>query len=203
MPTDNVVEAILGRKAVKWDAFWHLFEWLLDSNQAHGLAESIRCQLLTFAFGESYANCVAKREYEVSGQKNGKGKFADFALAIPSLNKPDHLALMDDIGAAASGNKRKLNNLLEYAARSRTSHPNARIRVIVVTDAKDGKELAAAVYTLLKDEAVDFVATDGWKLLPLQTIGAWIRDAMMQRQEHLSEKAKFGLQEIAEWCEQQ
>jgi hypothetical protein len=41
----------------------------------------------------------------------------------------------------------------------------------------------------------------GWKLLPLQTIGTWVRDAMKQRQEHLPEKAKFILEEFAEWCE--
>ena len=184
---------------MKWDAFWHLFEWLLDSKQFHGLAEAIRSQLLTFAFGEFGAACVAKREYEVSGLKNGKGKFADYALAVPSFDNPERLLLMDDIGAVNSGSRRKLDNLLEYVRCSRTAHPNARIRLVVVTDARDRKELAATVYTLLKDEAVDFVAPDGWKLLPIQMLGTWIRTAMRE-QEHLSEKLRFGLEEIAEWC---
>lgn len=186
---------------MKWDAFWRLFEWLTNPKEAHGLGDSIRCQLLTFAFGESNTLCGAMREYPVSGQKDGKGRFIDFALAIPSFGNPTHLILMDDIGAVGSGKQQKLKSLLEYSARSRTAHPNAKIRMIAVSDAKDSKELALAVHVLLKEQAVDFTAADGWRLLSLQTMGAWIRDAMIQRQEHLSEKAKFGLEEILEWCE--
>ena len=88
MPTTNVFEAILGKKAVKWDAFWHLFEWLADPNEGHALGDSIRCQLLTFAFGESNTHCRTLREYPVSGQTDGKGKFVDFALAIPTFENP-------------------------------------------------------------------------------------------------------------------
>lgn len=85
MPTTNVFEAILGRKAVKWDAFWHLFEWLVDPNEGHGLGDSIRRQLLLFAFGEPFVGCIMRREYPVSRQTDEKGKWPDFALAVPSF----------------------------------------------------------------------------------------------------------------------
>jgi hypothetical protein len=201
MPTTNVFEAALGKKAVKWDALWHLFEWLAEPTEGHGHGDSIQCRLLMFAFGESSATCLSKREYPVSGQTDGNGKWADFALAIPTFENPTHLILMDDIGAAGSGNRRKLKNLLQYGELSRAAHPSASIRVVAVTNAPAGKRLVSAVYAALGDEATEFAALTGWKLLPLQTIGTWVRDAMKQRQDHLPEKAKFILEEFAEWCE--
>jgi hypothetical protein len=84
--TTNVFEAVLGRKAIKWDAFWHLFEWLLDHKEGHGLEDGIRVRLIAFAFGQPYADCKMKREHPVSGQTDGKGKWADFALGIPTLD---------------------------------------------------------------------------------------------------------------------
>ncbi|MGA2877111.1 MAG: hypothetical protein ABSE82_16465 [Nitrososphaerales archaeon] len=201
MPTTNVFEAILGRKAVKWDAFWHLFEWLVDPNEGHGLGDSFRRQLLLFAFGEPFDGCVMRREYPVSGQTDGKGKWADFALGIPTFHDPTRLILMDDIGEAGSGGQRKLKNLLEYSSLSRMAHPTSRIRVVAVINAPAGKKLVPAVYTALGEETAEFALATGWKLLPLQTIGTWVREAMEPRHEQLSAKAKSVLEEFAEWCE--
>ena len=201
MPTTNVFEATLRRKAVKWDAFWHLFEWLVDPNEGHGLGDSIRRQLLMFAFGEPFVSCIMRREYPVSRQTDGKGKWPDFALAVPSFAAPTHLIIMDDIGAAGSGKQEKLKNLSTYISLAQKANPQAKIRAVVVTDAPAGKRLASAVYEALGEETVDFAAATGWKLLPLQTLGTWVRDAMQSRQEHLPEKAYFILEEFAEWCE--
>jgi hypothetical protein len=66
-----------------------------------------------------------------------------------------------------------------------------------------GEQLAPVVYTALGEEAVDLAAAEGWKLLPLQTVREWMRDAMTQRQEPLSEQVKFGLEQILEWCDPQ
>jgi hypothetical protein len=198
--TTNIFEAVLGRKAVKWDAFWHLFEWLLNAEEGHGLGDSIRVQLIAFAFGQTYADCVMKREHPVSGQTDGKGKWADFALGIPTLKNPTHLIIMDDIGAAASGGMRKLQNLADYISLSQQAHPNATIRAIPVSDAPTGTKLAAAVYKTLGEEAAEFIAVTGWKLLPLQTIGAWIQDAIDGRRESLSDKMTFVLEDLVEWC---
>jgi hypothetical protein len=186
---------------VKWDAFWHLFEWLLNPNEGHGLGDSIRVQLIAFTFGQSYAECMVKREYPVSGQTDGKGKWADFALGIPTLENPTHLIVMDDIGAAGSGGKRKLQNLMEYITRSQQTHPKAIIRAVAVSDAPVGKMLAQAVYDTLGKEAAEFVAVTGWKLLPLQTIGTWIQVALDARHENLTDRMKFVLEDLVEWCQ--
>jgi hypothetical protein len=76
-----------------------------------------------------------KREHPVSGQTDGKGKWADFALGIPTLKNPTHLIVMDDIGASASGGMRKLQNLADYTSLSRQAHPDTTIRAIAVSDA--------------------------------------------------------------------
>jgi hypothetical protein len=199
--TTNVFDAVLGRKAVKWDAFWHLFEWLLNAEEGHGLGDSIRIQLIAFAFGQSYAECVMKREHPVSGQTDGKGKWADFALGIPTLTHPTHLIVMDDIGKSASGGRRKLQNLDAYISLSKQAHPNAIIRAVAVSDAPVGKMLAQAVYDTLGKEAAEFVAATGWRLLPLQTLGAWVQDAMNVREQHISDKMKYVLADFVEWCE--
>ena len=41
MPVTNVVEAVLGRKQVKWDAWWRLFAWLLDAQEGHALGSKV------------------------------------------------------------------------------------------------------------------------------------------------------------------
>lgn len=198
-PVTNVFEAVLGKHAVKWDAFWRLFEWLV-SIEGHGLGDSIRVQLLAFAFGQSYEQCLIKREYPVSGQTDGKGKWADFALAVPTFANPTHLIVMDDIGAAGSGGKRKLENLIEYISLSQGRCPSANIRAIAVTDAPIGTKLNSAVYRTLGKEAAEFAATAGWKLLPLQTIGTWVKEAMTVRRENLSSRMIVVLEDFVEWC---
>jgi hypothetical protein len=144
---------------------------------------------------------MVKREYPVSGQTDGKGKWADFALGIPTLDNPTHLIVMDDIGAAGSGGKRKLQNLMEYITRSQQTHPKAIIRAVAVSDAPVGKMLAQAVYDTLGKEAAEFVAATGWKLLPLQTIGTWIQVALDARRENLTDRMKFVLEDLVEWCQ--
>lgn len=201
MATTNVFEAVLGRKAIKWDAFWHLFEWLLSADQGHGLSNSISLQLLAFTFGQSYTECAIRREYPVSGQTDGKGKWADLALGIPTLDDPKYLIVMDDIAFAGSGGRRKLDNLNEYVELSLAYHPSAIIRAIAVTDAPPDTKLAVAVYTLLNDEATDYATRTGWKLLHLKTVGSWVETAMAARREGLSNKMRMVLGDFVEWCE--
>lgn len=200
MASTNVFEVVLGRKAVKWDAFWHLFEWLVTTDEGHGLGDSVRAELLAFAFGQRYADCVVRREYPVSGQTDGKGKWADFALGIPTFENPTHLIVMDDIGKSGSGGIRKLNNLNEYISLSEQRCPQAIIRAIVVTNAPIGTKLKSVVYATLGDEASEFVAPKGYKILPLQTIGAWVGDAMNAHPEKISAKLSIVRGDLVEWC---
>src|ERR1039457_3437780 len=62
--------------------------------------------------------------------------------------------------------------------------PQAIIRAIVVTNPPIGTKLKSVVYATLGDEASEFVAPKGYKILPLQTIGAWVGD---RSEEHTSE----------------
>lgn len=198
--TTNIFDAVLGNKAVKWDAFWHLFEWLVDPDEGHGLGASVRDQLVMFAFGEQPMKCGIKREYPVSGQTDGKGKWADFALGIPTLNDPKYLIVMDDIAFAGSGGIRKLNNLNEYVDLSLMYRPSALVRAIAVTDAPLGKRLASIVYRTLQEEATDWTSTRGWKLLPLQTIGCWVKTSLDERHETVDDKMKLILGDFTTWC---
>jgi hypothetical protein len=196
--TTNVFQAVLGRKAVKWDAFWHLFEWLLDPDEGHGLKDSIRVQLIAFTFGQSYADCKMRREYPVSGQTDGKGRYVDLAFGIPDLENPKRLIVMEDI---SSGQMRKLESLVTYISLVHERHPEATIRAVVVSDKPVGHKLPTVVYETLKAEAADFVVTTGWKLLPLETIGTWIQVALDARHEKLTERMKFVLEDLLEWCQ--
>jgi hypothetical protein len=197
----NVFEACLGRSALKWDAFWHLFEWLLTPEEGHGLGPSIQLRLIEFAFGTSEATCVVKREFPVSGQMDGKGKWVDLALGIPTLVSPTHLIIMDDVGVAHAGDMRKLKNLTEYMSLSKQSHPNAQLRTVVVTNAPNGAKLASAVYKALGEEALEYAALTGWRLLSLHTIGSWVKESAINRQESLSIKTKYILEDFVEWCQ--
>lgn len=202
MPTTNVFEAVLGSRAIKWDAFWRFFAWLLDPDEGHGLGVSVRSKLLESIFGEKLTDCRAHREFPISRQTDGKGRWADFALAIPNFEKPTHLILMDDIGVAGSGGQRKLLNLLEYLSLAKRAHPDAKIRVVAVSDARISSDLAATVYTVLGDEAVEFGLLAGWKLLPLSTIGSWIGEILEARATNSPDKMEFVLRDFIEWCQQ-
>ena len=175
--TTNIFTATLGKKAIKWDAFWHLFEWLLN-DEGHGLGVSIRSELISFAFGQALEPCSMRREHPVCGQTDGKGKWTDLALGIPSLNTPTHLIVMDDIGAAASEGQRKLMNLRDYMSQSQGQHPNASVRAIVISDVAVNRRLKAVVYEHLGHEATEHVTPAGWRLLPLHTIGDWVDKAL-------------------------
>lgn len=194
--TTNIFHAILGKKVIKWDAFWHLFEWLLDDGQGHGLGDSIRLQLITFTFGQSYTDCKVRREYPVSGQTDGKGRFVDLAFGIPDLINPERLILMEDI---SSGQMRKLENIARYISLSQKRYPMTTIRAVVVSD-KAIQKLPAVVYKTLDTEAADFIVATGWKLLPLQTIGAWIQIALDAHSDNLTNKMRFVLEDLVEWC---
>ncbi len=200
MSTANVFEACLGRSEMKWDAFWHLFEWLLNPEEGHGLDSSIRIRLIEFAFGTSNPACVVKREFPISGQTDGKGKWVDLALGIPSLVSPTHLIIMDDIGASHSGGQRKLRNLTDYILLSKQAHPPAQVRAVVVTNAPTGTKLASVVYASLGEEALEFAAVTGWKLLSLQTIGEWVKDSAICRRESLSIRTRYILEDFIDWC---
>jgi hypothetical protein len=105
MPTTNIVEAVLGRKHLKWDALWRLFSWLLDPKQGHGLGEKIVERFCLYTFGQSFPSCPIKLEYQLSPVKDGKGKWADLAVAIPSFDAPTHVAIMDDTDRNAPGSR--------------------------------------------------------------------------------------------------
>lgn len=200
MATTNIVEAILGRKAIKWDAFWHLFEWLIDPEEGHGLGDELRRELLLFAFNQHFPSCMVKREYPVSGQSDGKGKWADLALGIPSLREPDYLVLLDDIPSSSSGGQRKLINLNAYLDESLKRCPNAIVRAIAVTDAPVGLPLALAVERALGAQATDSRQQRGWKLLNLPQIGSWINSALQSDSGKVDDRMGTYLRDVAAWC---
>jgi hypothetical protein len=84
---------------------------------------------------------------------------------------------------------------------SKQSHPNAQLRTVVVTNAPNGTKLAAAVYKALGEEALEHAVLTGWRLLSLHTIGSWVKESATNRQESLSVKTKYILDDFVEWCQ--
>jgi hypothetical protein len=195
----NIFDAILGTESIKWDAFWHLFEWLLDEEKGHGLGNTLSLQLQTFAFGKSNPKYIAKREYPVSEQTDGKGKWTDYALGIPMLTNPTHLIVMDDLPRTSLGGQRKLDNLNLYIQESLKLRPNAIVRAVVISDKRRDAILPKIVFEKLRPEATDFTSQHGWRLLPLHTLGEWIEHATNGKK--LSTKMQLYLADLVEWCQ--
>jgi hypothetical protein len=173
----NIVDAIIGREQIKWDALWRLFSYLLDSEQPHGLGCLIMDSLHRYAFGNSYPVCQIKREMQLSKIRDGKGKWVDLAVGIPSFKKATQAIVMDDVDLRSPGSKRKLANLTEYQERAKSVFPNAMIRLVVLTNASDGARVVPLL-NHLGDELSDYAALNGWKLLSLRTVGSWVKGAL-------------------------
>src|SRR4051812_5212378 len=158
MPRTNLIEAIVGRENLKWDAIWHLFEWLMDEREGHELGHKVVEAFCLHVFGQS-APSKFKREYQLSTVKDGKGKWADFALAIPSLTSPtttSHIAVMDDVDRRSPRGRRKLENLKQYRKLARLEFPSAIVRLVVLTNARD--ENSKSIRALYVEEALGMEA---------------------------------------------
>jgi hypothetical protein len=195
----NLVEAILDRKKLKWDAFWHLFAWLLDKKEGHGMSSAIVDQLLVHTFGERFSECITHAELQLSATKDGKGKWADLAVAIPSFDNPTHLIVMDDIDRRSPGSMRKLNNLLDYQRLAKERYPSAIVRTVVLTNALDGTSLQK-MRDVLGAEVTDFKILEGWTLLPVSIVGGWVKEAL-NASGTSNEKIRIFLTEFVEWSQ--
>jgi len=122
----------LGKAQLKWDALWHLLAWLLDPRQGHGLGDKVLEAFCLHTFDRRFpSECLIHPEYQLSAVKDGRGKWVDLALAIPSLDKAaTHVAIMDDVDRRSPGSKRKLDNLVMYRSLARDKFPSGIIRVI-------------------------------------------------------------------------
>jgi hypothetical protein len=173
MPVTNIVEAVLGRKHLKWDALWLLFAWLLDAQEGHALGNKVVDEFCRHAFGRAFESCKLKREYQLSIVKDGKGKWPP-------------------------GGRRKLDNLASYRCLAREQFPLAIIRAVVLTNAYDGSSMSK-MYDGLGSEALDFTAADGWKLLPLRLVGDWVKTALTSSASPPPEKMRLFLLDFVEW----
>ncbi|PYV69987.1 MAG: hypothetical protein DMG96_32485, partial [Acidobacteria bacterium] len=154
MPVTNVVEAVLGRKQVKWDALWRLFAWLLDAQEGHALGSKVVDEFCRYSLGTTFESFKLRREYQLGVVKDGKGKWPDVALAIPSFQAPTHIVIMDDIDLRSPGSRHKLGNLTSYRRLAREQFPLAIVRAIVLTNAYDGSSMLK-VYDGLGSETLD------------------------------------------------
>lgn len=198
MPVTNVVEAVLGREQVKWDALWRLFAWLLDAQEGHALGTEVVDEFCRYSLGTDFESCQLWREYPLSEVKDGKGKWADLALAIPSFDAPTHIVVMDDIDRRSPGSRRKLENLASYRCLARERFPSAIVRAVVLTNAYDCSSMSK-MYAGLGSEASDFAIVDGWKLLPLRLVGDWVNAALTSSASLQPQKMRLFLLDFVEW----
>jgi hypothetical protein len=196
----NVVEAILDRDQVKWDATWRLVHWLLDKEQGHQLGSAVRDAFCDYIFGER-GECDITRECPLQEPWDGKGKFADLVVRMPPEGSPTkYVAVMDDVDRRSPLSRRKLDNLEVYRIKARKKFPGAIIRVVVLTNARNETRIKA-LYTDkgLKEEAIDFLSPEGWKLLPLHTVGEWVREGLSIGGLPRPEKMELFLRDFVEW----
>jgi len=198
MPVTNVVEAVFGRKQVKWDALWRLFAWLLDAQEGHALGSKVVDEFCRYSLGTTFESFKLRREYQLGVVKDGKGKWPDLALAIPSFQAPTHIVVMDDIDLRSPGSRHKLGNLTSYRRLAREQFPLAIVRAIVLTNAYDGSSMLK-VYDGLGSETLDFAVADGWKLLPLRLVGDWINAALTSSASLPPQKMRLFLRDFVEW----
>jgi hypothetical protein len=115
-------------------------------------------------------------------------------MAAPDFESATHLILMDDVDRRSPGGKRKLENLLSYG-----SHfPSARVRAIVLTNARDGSTMRK-LHASLGAEAEDYMAVDGWKRLPICAVGTWVDNAIQSNSANLSHSMLSFLQDFVAW----
>ena len=154
-----------------------------------------------YAFGQSFSSCPLKLSLNISELKDGKGKWADIALAIPSLDeKATHIAIMDDVDRCSPGARRKLDNLRAYRSLARQMFPSAIIRLAVLTNANEGKSMPTLNReTVLRPEADNFHAADGWNLLPLRLVGCWVGEALNSTPARKRDTMTGFLLDFVEW----
>ncbi len=193
--TDNAVEATLGREQLKWDALWHLFGWLLDRRQPHGLGRGVVNSLCRHAFERTFDEVAIKTEFQLSKIQDGKGKWPDLALGSPSLEEPEWLILMDDVDLRSPRSSRKLNNLESYRSTAQQCFPTAKLCIVVLTNAQD----SSFESTLSKLLSPGFDEPGCWKLLSLSTVGRWVEDALRSSQDVSTSKIEFFLRDFIKW----
>ena len=183
--TKNVFEIVIGRGTLKWDAVWRMIDWLADPSEGHGLKDAFRDLLAKHCLGSEFDQVEITVEYLLGNDETGKTRHPDMAIASPSLGSPSSIALIDDLAIRSPNNSRKIDNLVLYAKMAETKFPNARKRIVVITDTTSTEK-----FTKLprKFEEVKFVEL---VFLPLQTIGSWI-DQLQVPKDHI-------VQDFAEW----
>ena len=62
MAVTNLIEAVLGRDNLKWNALMHLLHWLLDKDEGHQLGDKIAQDFCLYVFGK-YSSCEIGREH--------------------------------------------------------------------------------------------------------------------------------------------
>lgn len=171
--TTNVFEALWGRDDITWHALWRFLDWLCDPDEGHGLGEAFLGALTAFAFGRALAPAKIKREFRFDDAAVAGGKWPDLVIGTPDLAAPSHVLLMDDVDRRRSGDSRKLTNLATYLSHARARFPAAAIRLLVLSNASDGRLLERLRHALGPEVANDSELV-GWKLLPLQVTGQWL-----------------------------
>jgi hypothetical protein len=196
--TANLIEAVLDRKKLKWDAFWHLFAWLLRENEGHGLGTAVMEGICQYAFGERFPKPDIHLECQLSDITDGKGMWVDLIVAIPSgFKDATHVIVMDDLDLRSPGSKRKLDNLTKYWHLTGIHYPSARVCVVVMTNALNGDAMLKAK-TALDIEVTKHKEQDGWKLLSISTVGSWV-ETCLDKSPESDPKMRMFLKDFVEW----
>lgn len=171
---------------------WNYLHWLSTPHQGHGLGAAFRDLLTAYAFGAPLAAAGTRQEFRIPAGHSTRHstKWPDFALGAPALPGEGgpaagttHLLFMDDLAHRRAGDGRKHENLSIYLTHARTLVPpsGGRARLLVLTDTTDaarygGPGQAASLRARLGADAENPLpdAPSGWRLLPLQTVGAWV-----------------------------
>ncbi len=183
---DNLFEEIIGRRVLKWDAVWRVINWLADPTKGHGLNHGFRDQFVGFCLNGRRDVAELRVEYYLGKDANNRSRHPDMAIASPSLDAPQCIALIDDLASISPNNSRKIDNLLRYAQICSDNHQSAERSIVVITDTND---IARFDRLIGKFSNLDHTRL---ALLPLQDIGSWLSKCNVHGEPRV--------REFSEWC---
>jgi hypothetical protein len=182
--TTNVFGAILGYRKIKWDATWNFLAWLFDPHQGHALQHAVVSPLLLRVFGQTLESCELQTEVNIGEGEDGRSKWPDLVIFVPSKESPNYVVVMDDVDVRSPGQLRKLQNLGAYGTLARKRYGEAIVRTVVVTNAvrpPSVEKVKSAIQRILGMASEALPDANSWHLISLLDVGQWVQAALAAR----------------------
>ena len=105
LPNDDIIMSKLSEKLHAWDrlaGYWEVNVEALHVVEDHAWRQGVRCDVVTFLYGQNFARALLKNFEEIGAPVNG----ASYEISAGRLGR--RLAHMPDVLAVYDGSKRRL-----------------------------------------------------------------------------------------------